>query len=452
MNKFNGDALHVSGTSILVVKKFTTPILTFITAWCNILGRIMMKIHPLLLILLLTALIGISGAANITSLTDSQGAASQVQVTKVTVSPEILMYGDTGTVTIAITNTGTIPVGIDTVYFSDPKLSITNYQAYQTGSTIGAGVTREYYYIVSADAPDGIYTPRFYVAFSENAGSLRYFVPLRVDNRPLEAAVINVPEVFTLGNKETVTISLGNPRDNTLSGVTVILQGDSLYANQSTYFVGDLAPGQTINKDFEITPYQETVLTISVSYLNGINEHSTQVTVPIQIGQNKKSPHPIINNIVITTVGDAFQLTGDVTNGGLQTANAITVGVGSPAEALDPYQIYVVGSLQPDDFSSFELTFRAPGETTVPVVITYKDADGNSYRDTIPVSLLASNQVDTSGSGSGSSTRSGGLFGGSSNSTAPEIPWVWIIIGIVIVAAGVYTWKKGFLHRSRKKK
>ena len=51
-------------------------------------------------------------------------------------------------------------------------------------------------------------------------------------------------------------------------------------------------------------------------------------------------------------------MTGDVYNAGLEVANSVllTTGGGQP---VNPYRNYVVGSLQPDDFSSFELTFTA---------------------------------------------------------------------------------------------
>jgi hypothetical protein len=49
----------------------------------------------------------------------------------------------------------------------------------------------------------------------------------------------------------------------------------------------------------------------------------------------------------------------------------------------DPFRVYVIGTLDPDDVSSFEVTFKADADVTeVPLVIEYRDDDGNRYTAT----------------------------------------------------------------------
>ncbi|MFZ1126668.1 LPXTG cell wall anchor domain-containing protein, partial [Methanoregula sp.] len=56
----------------------------------------------------------------------------------------------------------------------------------------------------------------------------------------------------------------------------------------------------------------------------------------------------------------------------------VTVTSLSPAVPQDPERNYVIGTLKPDDFGSFEITFTAPdGTTSVPLQQSYKDNDGN---------------------------------------------------------------------------
>jgi len=62
---------------------------------------------------------------------------------------------------------------------------------------------------------------------------------------------------------------------------------------------------------------------------------------------------PIVSNLEVKTTGGAFEVTGDITNAGLSTANAVTVTSLPPAEPADPYRSYVIGALKPDDFRQF---------------------------------------------------------------------------------------------------
>ncbi|MDY6960174.1 MAG: hypothetical protein SVK08_13565, partial [Halobacteriota archaeon] len=50
----------------------------------------------------------------------------------------------------------------------------------------------------------------------------------------------------------------------------------------------------------------------------------------------------------------------------------------SGVEPIQPYKSYFVGTLEVDDFGSFELHLRLSGDVTeVPVIIQYRDSDGD---------------------------------------------------------------------------
>ena len=100
---------------------------------------------------------------------------------------------------------------------------------------------------------------------------------------------------------------------------------------------------------------------------------------------------------------------------------------GKNVTGIDPYRQYVVGSLQPDDFSSFELTFNAAGATSVPVIITYLDADGNQFSKTIPLSLA--DTADTS----------------STPDSSFPVLWVGLLLlAVLVVGFVIYkSWKRG---------
>ena len=93
---------------------------------------------------------------------------------------------------------------------------------------------------------------------------------------------------------------------------------------------------------------------------------------------DKLQADPVMSNIVIALNNGTYDVTGDVTNAGLSNANGVTVTSLSPAVPQDPERNYVIGTLKPDDFGSFEITFTAPdGTTSVPLQQSYKDNDGN---------------------------------------------------------------------------
>ena len=75
---------------------------------------------------------------------------------------------------------------------------------------------------------------------------------------------------------------------------------------------------------------------------------------------------------------------------------------------MEPYSDYAIGSLASDDFSSFEVTFTANDLSSVPLVISWKDNDGNSFSVTKNLDIRASSgSTGTSGSTSANTGSSG---------------------------------------------
>jgi hypothetical protein len=130
--------------------------------------------------------------------------------------------------------------------------------------------------------------------------------------------------------------------------------------------------------------------------------------LPIVLGDNKKAAIPIVNNVELTSAGASYTLKGDINNAGLTDAKSMVVSVGSPAKAVEPYAQYAIGSLAADDFSSFEITFTANDLSLVPLVISWKDKDGNSFSITKNLNLRTNAGSGNTGTVSGSSGSSSG--------------------------------------------
>ena len=112
-------------------------------------------------------------------------------------------------------------------------------------------------------------------------------------------------------------------------------------------------------------------------------------------------------------------------NAGLEVANSVVISVGEGAEPVNPYREYVVGSLQPDDFSSFEITFLAENTTEVQVLVNYRDVDGNPAMRTTPVVIPPKSSAKE-------------------QSTGVSAPMIAIILVSAAVIGGAiwYSWKK----------
>jgi hypothetical protein len=313
-------------------------------------------------------------------------APGDVTVTSTTVDPVVLMPGDEGTITVVVQNTGpsTVPLGRARLYedgvvpASDPYPSV---------GDIGAGLNRTFTFAVRADAPDGTYYPRFSLDLREN-GTLSHPVPVRVDGTVLQASVAGRPDAFSEGRTAAVTVRVANPRPNAASGVQVTPLGEGFTVTPTGAFVGALAPDGTATVLFNLTPDLETNVTFQVIWRNGINTHTTDLVLPIAFGEDKQRADPVITNVEVALTAGGYRVTGDVMNAGLESARSVLVTAGAPATPIDPFRVYVVGTLDPDDISTFEVTFQTDaGVTEIPLVVEYRDDDGNLYTATRPISL-----------------------------------------------------------------
>ncbi|NYT08005.1 MAG: hypothetical protein GKC05_07120 [Methanomicrobiales archaeon] len=407
------------------------------------------RLFPVLFALLLTApavFLPVSAAA------DAGTTGAQIAITDIRLDPEISMQDDTGTLKVRISNNGADPVSINRVELLSDEITVINYQTYDKVGTLGAGNSLEFTFLLKADVQDGTYFPIFYIDFT-SAGSMRYPIPVRVDDTGIVSSVVDAPSTFSPGTKDTVTLSVGNARDNAISSVTIIPHGEGIVTTQSALFVGTLLPDEEKQVTFDITVTKSTEILFDITYRNGPNEHRSTLTLPAPTGDRKVAAELVVNSIEVTQAGTTVTISGDVTNAGLQDAKSVMVTVGSPAQPVDPNPVYVIGALEPDDFSSFEVTCNAAGATSVPLLIEYRDQDGMVSKETIQISLR--NQIQSSsseipqnsGMPSALNRRPGGI--GMFGSGVSKVPVVPIIAVIGICIAGIVIWRKGYINRIR---
>ncbi|MDN7011824.1 hypothetical protein FGW20_01950 [Methanoculleus sp. FWC-SCC3] len=338
-----------------------------------------MKPLNVLIISLLCAAIAFTAPAS--------AAPADVTVVSSSLDPPVLMKGDTGTLTVVIQNTGADTVAIRSarlygsgvVPLSDPYPSV---------GELGAGNSKTFTFTVRAGNREGTFYPTFVLDFRDAAGSLRYPVPVQVENTPLSTSVISKPDAFAESRTADITVRVGNPRPNAASGVQVVPQGSGFAVTPTGGFIGTLVPDASGTVTFNLTPAAETDVTFQVVWRNGINTHTTDLMLPVAFGEDKRQADPVITNVEVTPIAGGYRIVGDVMNAGLESARSVLITPGAPATPTDPFRVYVVGTLDSDDISSFEVTFTADGTVEeIPVVVEYRDGDGNRYEATTMVGL-----------------------------------------------------------------
>lgn len=383
----------------------------------------------LILALVIAACIAPAGAY---STPESIAAAGRVYVSNVTYDPAVFFTGDVGTATYTVTNgndgTGVV-VNHAALHETDEKFRMVS-DTYQNSAQIGPGKSHTFSFTVTTAASEGFYYPTFSLSFRD-ADNLFYRQMVQVDNTPLILTVLDKPDAYTPGKKKTVYLQVANPRKNAVKNVVLNLAGEGAEFTPSRVFVGSIGPGEKVPVNISITPEKELPVQLTLNYNNGDNIHSIDMELPVTFGTDKKSADPVMSNVQVTNTAGVWHVTGDVNNAGLETANTVVVTSLSPAIPQDPYKVYVVGALKPDDFGSFEITFTAENAETVPVKLSYKDADGNIYDSTQDVKIGSSGiRVNAN----------------SSDSSMPIIP---VAGGIAILVIFVGGWAY-YLRRNKK--
>ncbi len=419
------------------------------------------KTRPLALAGILILLV-LAGTASAFQTADSIAAASKVYVSNVTYNPGSFYPGDTGTVTVKVTNgdtTSGVVVNHATLYDNENKFRVTS-PPFSSSTNIGPGQTQTFSFTIEADSlGEGTFYPIFSLSFRD-ADSLWYRTTVQIEDAPLELTITSRPDTFTSGGKEVVKILVWNPRESSVRGVTIVPSGTGITTTPIKAYVGDLAPGASKEVTFEVTPSQETSLTFAAEYLNGNNEHTVDVSMPVTFGTDKKGAQIVVNNIESSSSGSVMTIKGDVTNNGLTDAKSVIVTVGSPATPVNPNPVYAIGNLEPDDFSSFEVTYTLQGTGSIPVIVEYKDTDGNVFTEKFAIDA-GSGSMPSSGASAGTpgavpnpAGQRRGMFG-SFGSGASQVPVTEIVVILLLLAGLAVAWKKGYLKsitdRFRKK-
>lgn len=386
----------------------------------------MKPVFSLICLVLLAACVACATAADTSTSTSassstetSQADAAQVSVSGVDLDPSIFYPGEPGTITVHVTNAGSQAVTLGDPAVIDPDLNQYTKNSFQAKTNVGPGSTVDFIFLVTVDAKEGknTYFP-FFTVTPTVGDSIHASFKLVTDSREIQASISSKPDAFTQSNAGMVNLSIVNPRDGAVKNIMVTAEGTGLQVSPSKKFIGNLNASSSVELPFSVTPDQASDLVFTISYQAGDNTHTTQAVLPIELGYDKTAAVPVINNVALTSRGTYYDITGDVTNAGITAAKGLIIQVDAPAQGTGKYPEYAIGSLASDDSSSFELTFTAPDLSQVPIILRWKDANGNNYATNKTLDLRSDGV--SSGTGTSASSGSSASTGTSSSSSSRQ--------------------------------
>ncbi|HJJ30740.1 MAG TPA: hypothetical protein O0X97_00655 [Methanocorpusculum sp.] len=194
-----------------------------------------------------------------------------------------------------------------------------------------------------------------------------------------------IPYVLKPNEEGIITITLENP------GKYVPLYLEDVYLEYNGAD-GGIIPGKLNMDNVPDYLYPGKSLTIPMPIKAGDHTGTFYATIRVKSndGYVYDSIQPIVvkvmdtdadlevTNIKVTQTGNYCTLTGDVHNLGFDTATSLKI-TSLEGGDVGPYVTYPIGNLDADDLAGFELSFNAPADNKLTLVLSYKDSD----RDTV---------------------------------------------------------------------
>ncbi len=202
---------------------------------------------------------------------------------------------------------------------------------------------------------------------------------------PKEDVSISLKEYSIILKKiNNITLTVKN-NDKTGKYITVKLLSNYVGNNEKTLY---LLGNSSQNITFKVRSDKEGIvyLPLELSY-NGINIYKNISLNVIGV------PKIIITGVDIKGGGEKT-ITGDISNIGSANAYGVVVSVERKNNIIPimPFESYFVGTLNKDDYSSFEVHCKLLGNVSqIPLIITYRDENNNIINEKYNISIYQNN-------------------------------------------------------------
>jgi len=222
---------------------------------------------------------------------DSKGT---IQLEQITTEPEVLMPGDTGTVTFTLKNTATqYSITIDGEEYdtnarvrsatlaSIDDIEVNNDPYYDTG-ILGPGDTVDLTYNIKVDdtARDGTKHLEFIVVGSSHTYNYNWNIPIKVDSAGIK--VIPTKPMTLENGVATLEFDIVNTHPSTLTSVSIKPRAEGIEFSPMEYFIGSMDHDELFTVEFDAITVSDNISTpadlkLTAKYRNGYNQHETAI-------------------------------------------------------------------------------------------------------------------------------------------------------------------------------
>jgi len=354
------------------------------------------------------------------AVSDTGGPA--VMVTDYKVEPEVLMPGDTGTITVTIMNmdtksleqesttsgktgsdtsttqmTSAVSAEIETIRLSSSgeiewlQKGSHRTKYYNVGS-LGQGQSILISLPIKADGSvsDGTYFTELYIEV-DNGDNVRFPVPVKVESSSVEILEKDIPADISLSESSEIAIVVANNRPNSVSGVQVHVHAETeeLEFIPERIYIGNLAAYEQRDLIFSLTPLSggNKDLQFIVDYKNDVNSHRSTLDSAVSVRSNSDIKLILVAAPESVAKGEVAKIEFDVANGMLKDVKAVTVVPVSDSRKVRilPSQ-YFVGDMEVGDVFSASFDIDSSelkvGDNKIAFDLSFRDIDTDRIYET----------------------------------------------------------------------
>jgi len=321
-----------------------------------------------------------------------------IMITSYTLTPTVLMPGDSAQLQVTITNTETTDTTTTTTYSDGlPRIqtvetnaaTIENIWIASDGDgrnsikahnnipnlgdlAPGASVTVSFLLTAPKNITEGLYFPVLHVDV-KTYKDVQYPIPIRVSNLSASLLAKNVPSKISTSGSTPITITAVNKQETAVEDVTITAQTeDTLYISPQTMYLGTMESETSEDIVFSLQPTQIGSYNVSfmISYRNGENLHTDTVSFPVEVVPNS-DVSPVFYTFPTTiSRGSSKRISLEVYNAKTERITGVIV-VPETNLTISPSQ-YFIGTMDPDDVFSASFDISADGASLGNHTVSFK--------------------------------------------------------------------------------
>ncbi|MFZ2071637.1 MAG: hypothetical protein WAV32_08625 [Halobacteriota archaeon] len=345
-----------------------------------------------------------------------------VMVTHYNMYPEVLMPGDTGTITLTITNmaeqasqtettktegtsettmtetTLSINARIETIHLFGKGIDVVTIgdlrEEYLNVGDLGPGKSINISFAIKA-IHAGTFFP--YVRIDvKNGNDVRFPFHVKVDSADVKISA-DAPSSIAMGEITTIGLTVHNTRQNKIEAVRLVPMTKGVKFSPSEFPISTMAPDELVNASFDIAigdsfGQGENEIQFKVEYKNGDNYHYYYCKIPIEVVHGygvrliaSKFPSSII-------IGEMAEIELDTVNTRSDEVKSAIVVPLTEGLMYQPSEYYI-GNMRPGDLYTAQFKVDTSnmktGVNNLDFKVRYKDANGYQESDVCTLTLNA---------------------------------------------------------------